>query len=448
MELKKHLWRIALTAALGIAGCNLFNPTQSVDIASNDAAALTYEGYLHYQKTEYGMAREYFERGIRADSAYSEAWYGYAKAVASMQPGLNPFELVKLTKSTATDPFGPIYAMNDKEAAILNAGIDSVMMVLDVFIYRDTSGLTDKRVRFPQFADSYSILSMVRAGLIARDVKVGLSEIFYADSTGIHFDLSHFGSNTQKAMQLMDAMAKMAEGAKANTAMGASLIKGMMPDSSAEWFTDKAFNDMVVGASNLIIDGNDRLQQTDASRIDVFLNIGNGVDDDGDGCVDEEIKDGFDNDGDGEVDEDVRSESVMVLETDITKLSFDGKKDFIPVRELKMVGIYENGGVDIDMNGKAGVDDPYEWNYAQKEVKARKQNNNHLLQFITPDFYTMYFLGLDFETRIALKEKIRHDTDIDHLQFDLDARKASIGGCWNNYDQAKLRQWAIMRNSL
>ena len=198
MEFKKYLWRIALTAALGIAGCNLFNPTQSVDIASDDAAALTYEGYLHYQKTEYGMAREYFERGIRADSAYSEAWYGYAKAVASMQPGLNPFELVKLTKSTATDPFGPIYAMNDKDAAILRSGIDSVMMVLNVFIHRDTTGLTDKRVRFSQFADSYSILSMVRAGLIARDARVGLSEIFYADSGGVHFDLGRLGTDAQK----------------------------------------------------------------------------------------------------------------------------------------------------------------------------------------------------------------------------------------------------------
>ena len=448
MEFKKYLWRIALTAALGIAGCNLFNPTQSVDIASDDAAALTYEGYLHYQKTEYGMAREYFERGIRADSAYSEAWYGYAKAVASMQPGLNPFELVKLTKSTATDPFGPIYAMNDKDAAILRSGIDSVMMVLNVFIHRDTTGLTDKRVRFSQFADSYSILSMVRAGLIARDARVGLSEIFYADSGGVHFDLGRLGTDAQKAVQFMDAMAQMAEGVKADPKMGATLVKGMMPDSSAEWFTDKAFNDLVVGVSNQIIDGNSRIQQTDMSRVDVFLNIGNGIDEDGDGCLDEEIKDGFDNDGDGEIDEDTRSESVIILETDITKLDFNGKKDFIPVRELQIVGLYENGGVDIDMNGKAGEDDPYEWNYAQKDFKARKKNNNHLLQFITPNFYSTYFLGLDYESRIALKEKIRHDTDIDHLQFDLGTRKEMIGGCWNNYDEAKFRQWIMKRNSL
>jgi hypothetical protein len=70
------------------------------------------------------------------------------------------------------------------------------------------------------------------------------------------------------------------------------------------------------------------------------------------------------------------------------------------------------------------------------------------LQFITPDFYSPYFLGLDLESRIALKEKIRHDTDINYLQFDLDTRKSMVGGCWNNYDETKFRQWIMKRNSL
>ena len=74
MKLKKSLWPLAVAAiAIVIAGCNLFNPTQSVDIASGDADALTYEGYLHYQKTEYYEAQVYFEKALAADPRSSEA---------------------------------------------------------------------------------------------------------------------------------------------------------------------------------------------------------------------------------------------------------------------------------------------------------------------------------------------------------------------------------------
>ena len=41
----KFLWASAFIISLGIAGCNIFNPTESINIKDDDAEALTYEGY-------------------------------------------------------------------------------------------------------------------------------------------------------------------------------------------------------------------------------------------------------------------------------------------------------------------------------------------------------------------------------------------------------------------
>ena len=46
----KILWATALLLSLGIAGCNIFNPTESININDDDAEALTYEGYKHIRE--------------------------------------------------------------------------------------------------------------------------------------------------------------------------------------------------------------------------------------------------------------------------------------------------------------------------------------------------------------------------------------------------------------
>lgn len=447
MILRKILRSIAVVALLGIAGCNLFNPTQSVDIASNDAAALTYEGYLHFQKTEYGMAREYFERAIHADSSYSEAWYGYAKAIASMQPGLNPFELVTLTKSTASSPFAGFKSMSDKEAKLLYDGIDSVMMVLDEFIQLDTTGHTDKHVRFSHFADSYSILCMAQAGIAARDEDLDLNDIMYIDENGIHIDFSRMGSSIQATQKFASAMTKLGKGLKADKEKTGAVLRTLMPDSSGDWLTNKAFADFTDHAANFMIDKGEQLEKIDVSRADVFYNYGNAIDDDGDGCIDEEVYDGFDNDGDGEIDEDARSQSVNV--TDMSSIQYTTSIIYPPVKELKMVGIYENGAVDIDMNGKAGEDDPDEWTFKNKDYTVRFNNGDHLLKFaFKADFFSPYFMNLSPEERIEIKEAVRHDTDPNNIQYSLQQRQQLIGGCWNNYDETRFRLWIMSRNAL
>ena len=55
----KIVWAsAALVLSLGIVGCNIFNPTESVNIKSDDAAALSYEGYIKFRDNEYSEAEE------------------------------------------------------------------------------------------------------------------------------------------------------------------------------------------------------------------------------------------------------------------------------------------------------------------------------------------------------------------------------------------------------
>jgi len=251
MELKKYFWRLALTAVLGIAGCNLFNPTQSVDIKSDDAAALTYEGYLHYQKTEYSEAKRYFIRALEADSTYSEAWYGLAKSVFSTRNNLNPFDLIKyLRSSSQSDIFVTFREMDDETACAISADIDTVMNILDDFVRRDKSGQTDGRITFNNFGQSYSLLSLIRAAIMSKEMNFNFNEIVtYDKEEGIKIDTA----TLQNSPAVMHAFAGFAQGLLADNSGGAALLKSSFPDSTALWFTDKAFQDLTVAAAKTII---------------------------------------------------------------------------------------------------------------------------------------------------------------------------------------------------
>ena len=96
------MWSAAIALSMGVAGCNLFHPTGSNDAESDDAAALTLEGYQEFQKANYDAARDYFNKAIRADSGYSEAWIGLCKSILNTQEGLNVFELVSYAQKTDT----------------------------------------------------------------------------------------------------------------------------------------------------------------------------------------------------------------------------------------------------------------------------------------------------------------------------------------------------------
>ncbi|WP_290742135.1 tetratricopeptide repeat protein [Fibrobacter sp. UBA4309] len=247
MKLKKSLWTLAVAAiAIGIAGCNLFNPTQSVDIASGDAEALTYEGYLHYQKTEYLEAQVYFDKALSADPRSSEAWYGRAKAILSMQPALNVFELLRYARPNGTNLFSGFQYMTDQQAYDIDTQIDIVLReALDPFILLDTTGRLDGKIRFAQIVDSYSILVLTKWGIAMRNCQLNFNDLVTIDTSGIHYNMN---SNTCGGNG-MNSFEKFIGATLENPHMVAQVLMTAVPQELTEYITPAGFEKAVeVGA--------------------------------------------------------------------------------------------------------------------------------------------------------------------------------------------------------
>ncbi|MCQ2097973.1 MAG: hypothetical protein MJY87_08555 [Fibrobacter sp.] len=433
----------ALSAALTFVGCNIFNPTEDVRVSSNDAEALTYEGYMHFQKSEYSEAREYFEKAIKADSAYSEAWYGRAKAVLNMQPSLNLFQLISYAKKEeGQNAVSKFMSMPEEEAKGIKSGVDSVLFYLDPFIQLDTTGRTDKRVQFGNFSNSYAILQMTKLALTVRTASIDLQNLFSTDpNTGTmsvnwsDLSPSALGEATKETF---NAMAAMAETLKSNPEATTTILRDYVPGS--EMLSDTALVLATEVLADQIINVAKVVDDSDIDRGDVFLLFGNHMDDDGDGCIDEEVFDGADNDGDGEVDEDVRANNTMVPEIDFIHHS--------PGQIQKVLSTEDYQLVDIDGDGIMGEEDSKEYEFEIPGSNDRKAQDNHLFKFANTLSWSAAFvygnpeLSTDIQRqRIELKELIRKDKDINNIQYPLAMRKAMIGGCWNNYDEARFLQW-------
>jgi hypothetical protein len=170
------------------------------------------------------------------------------------------------------------------------------------------------------------------------------------------------------------------------------------------------------------------------------------IDDDGDGCIDEELYDGEDNDGDGEIDEDVSDKTNEIKYDDdlILKNITAGKTSIKDLRVVKSAGPNEKyRDIDIDMNGEtvntSSDELDREWAFIYPEYKNRVATGDHRLVFAMN--LTFNPQNLSPEEYAAYKKAVAKDTDINNIQYDLAFRKQYIGGCWANYDEKRFMQW-------
>ena len=430
----KWAWSVAIALSLSIAGCNLFHPTGSRDADNDDAAALTLDGYLEFQNSNYDEARKFFSKAIRADSGYSEAWVGLTKTILNSQKGLNVFELVSYAQKT------------EKNGKSSNGFLDmsDVMFYLNQFIARDTTNRTDKKVRFSDIADSYTILQLTKAALRIRAVQAQLTSVVSADNAGMMINLNTLNELGDSLKPFLNDMAAAAEAIKTSPESAAEIIKAYLPDSTRDFFDENDYADVTVGLANTVIQLNDRAQTIEDDRNDVFFKFGNGIDDDGDGCVDEEVVDNYDNDGDGEIDEDARDYRTVVLVknpknyADLIAIGKDPTTYDLTKAQVDSLNIIEKyQAIDIDMDGKTAGNDLDEWHYVFRDPNVRDTEKNHLLIFATD----LNFPGKDMDERIRNKELIRHDTDVKNIKYSLKKRQEMVGGCWVNYTEEQFLNW-------
>lgn len=106
--------------------------------------------------------------------------------------------------------------MPEEEASAISRGIDSVMLILNQFFDRDTSNRTDKKIRFSNIADSYTILQLTKVGLRIRSLNAQLTNLVSAGSSGMMLDLNALNDLGDSLKPFLNDMAAAAEAIKAS----------------------------------------------------------------------------------------------------------------------------------------------------------------------------------------------------------------------------------------
>lgn len=426
----KRITKLCLCAAIalstGIVGCNLFNPTESVNIDSEDTDALTYEGYIHFRNSEYTLAREYFERAINVDSSLSEAWYGLAKSVLNQQK-LNVFEMLKYANSkNGTSGF---MEMDDSTANHYKSGIDSVMKVLTVFIDRDSTGKTDGKVTFKTISASYTVLTLTKAALLLRKNATDLTNMFNVSGTNIDVDWSSLKDLGEESVEIFETLGDIGNAIKADPSLATDVLRSYVPEANI--LSDSGLTVATEAMANYMVTASETVANNEDAIL-AYTSIGDMIDRDGDGCIDEEITDGFDNDGDGLIDEDMRTNKAINYEVDFLHHK-PGQ-----VASIKTGEGYEK--VDIDGNGEPD-DEPERTFYIANSNDRDAQNDHRISAFVTDFSWSTTGDVLKNNMNLAAK-----DTSASDIQYDLAWRKKNIGGCWNNYTEDSFLKWFEGRN--
>jgi hypothetical protein len=430
------------TLILGIVGCNLFNPTGSANIDSSDANALTYEGYQKFRANDYSEAAYYFSKAIEADSSHSEAWYGLAKTKLNLQE-INSFELLKYVNTEGSNSM-PISKMSDGTAAKYQYSIDTILDFMKVFITLDTLGKLDGVVSYKNISDSYMILQLFKTMLVLRKVMPDIPACASVNAvTGeAECNLGDIlnGLHGNKSTETLESLHEFfSTCAKQPESMG-SIAGQLMPGFGS--MLSKEGKNVTMGASCDAMSSITQLGDTPAenekklSTVISFTGYSQSVDEDGDGCNDEEIIDGQDNDWDGEIDEDPRDQSDQFVydEMTIAKNAIAHRQGTANLMIIRSVGPNDKYmHVDIDMDGEKAESD--EWNFIYPEYRRRVENNDHRFKFAEQIFFNPK--NLPYETYISTKQAIARDYE---GQYNLKYRQDYVGGCWVRYSESDFQE--------
>lgn len=314
--------------ALIFAGCNLYKETVGTEADTADEHIL--EGQLLLQKAKYGGALEHFQAAIAKDSAKSEAYYGAAKC-RLLQQRINMFQLMQSFQKNdgKSIPFlSEPDSVKDK-IFVANRGINEFLGRL---ASRDARKLSDGKIPLARFSADYALASAIEAVLSLADFngdgRINAKDnilngiIDFTDPSKLNPDsimanIADLKNDTAKIAALNILLEKSEELlAKSGQAIDLFLNGALdKQDSVLGGKCDSADTNCIKARAALPAGqekvGDSAIGQVkkfiqDAGATVVIYKVFDKVDNDGDGCTDEELLDGIDNDGDGKADEDSR----------------------------------------------------------------------------------------------------------------------------------------------
>lgn len=453
-----RLQRSCLILGLSLAACNVFNPSGEGDSGPGKDAQLT-EGENQFRQQDYKSASETYQAAIEADSTNSMAYYGYSKSVMRYWQ-VNASTLLEEVSKAQDKSAIPFIGASDWDVTRYLQATSRVRLALGAMTERDSltrwwqyslhpdaketkaDPLASKRIAFMQDywakADQGTKGYHTKARFPLSDLKMpsqkiiadfGFVEMIYAvthlrdlngdntiDSSDNVMKLLTFnasgGFKVENLNAIVDSLNTPEKKAQFNNLIQ-NVGSGLSSASTVLGLLTPALTDKIAGTGgdtsgtgqNLSGDVTQKADSVISSLGDAvtFYQFGDGKDNDGDGCVDEEIADGKDNDGDGFVDEDAR---------------------WVPTDT-----------VDNDHNGKGK-------NPILDNDPGEDLNASFILKFTQATGFVTGPLFKDKTARVAAQKdslQVRYDAAGSAAamtagdQVKLAAAQKNIGGCWNNY---------------
>ena len=299
----RNLILVTFCGLSALCGCNVFNPSGSGDPDGYDAYVS--EGVKCLKEKEFSKAREAFEKAVTFSPHGREAWDGWIEArfgEVELQTGIgNAALLTEMRKMTGGNNTKPLWDLSlgrrdtfYRYLQDLDSAERKYLGGLGVDSFPDAT----ERQAYRGIRSAYALVKVCDYD--------GDGRITAKDTLMINVCSEGGGGLTQGGAFLKDKLEQM--------------MAKLQPDSvtgEVDTAALKAFNSFVTGTDTLLkslkeTNGGDKnfaqvdsFLSTRANEIQ-FYQVGDSKDNDGDGCVDEEIVDGYDNDGDGFSDEDLR----------------------------------------------------------------------------------------------------------------------------------------------
>lgn len=445
--------KVLAIAALLIVSCNLFNPDGTGE-TGGDADALLIEAQNYFRNAEYTKAYELFSKVVAEDPKHSEGYLGMAKAGMRMR-GVNPMNLLKYVNVDSNEV--PFMNSDNADKNIFYQGMRLVDSVLAPLAHRDTLTvlyeqhlralkepswryslsdsasaklarfqdtygpsnyegfpLSDRRVAYEKFSVGMTIARMTAEILgfldINKDgsiddkdlnIKIGKDE-----NGNLTVDVEDLYSQALTSPEVVDQLNASLD--SLGTGMGD--LSGLIANLGGAYGLDDS--DTSSNAMTDEVKASTEEQINSLQGAVQFYKIGDQRDNDGDGCVDEEVLDSLDNDGDGRKDEDLR---VTVLTGPTAYLD----------------------GLDNDQDGL--VDEADEKPAGERDMELKTDFLGFTSGFVPNN------LGQINSDSLLLKIEVAQDTSISAPIYNLAARQNVIGGCWVYYNTARYLNWFANR---
>lgn len=314
----------------GIGACNLFNPSGEGQL-DGDAANLVAVGEARMRDRDFQGAYEAFSKALAADPRTSLAWHGLSKASVA-RDSLPITELIRRAQELGNLQPGDKMPFLTEADSVKNRFYKPLLRLQDIlsrFRVRDSMGATDGIYRYKR--SETDLLIAANLGLVMKLGDLNRDTLFDSRDNLLKgaFDSISSGGIKPSAISADSFLSTGADGTPDTTgAVSAqkvadfnTFLGGMSEDLESN---RAVLKDAIKTAAVAPKDSTDTTSATPADEEDlnakidnflesaggaiVFWKLNDSLDNDGDGCTDEDVwGDQKDNDGDGIVDEDARA---------------------------------------------------------------------------------------------------------------------------------------------